>query len=419
MRRPVKVLVFLAFALPAAALAGLWMCFDEEPLVVHRSDLSMDSYEKAQQFMDAHDPRNAGGAGIRTVVASQDEVNLVLNYAAKRFDHASARVALRPGLAFVQASVPVHSSPFGPWLNFDAVLRETEGLPTVDKLKIGSLPVPAFIADFALERMMARFSATEQGRIAKDMIKRVTISDSQVRVVYEWRKDLVNRALAALISREDQERFRAYSDRLFTAVEGAGRRHSIALSHLLPPMFQLAKVRSGAGDAASENRAAIITLAFFAFGRDLSSIIPAAASWPAPVPLEVTLYGREDTAQHFLVSAALAIEGGGPLSNAIGVYREVDDSRRTGHGKGFSFPDLIADRAGTRFGTLAAKSPQKLQRSLLPGIKDSDFMPPFSDLSEEIPEAEFKRRYGGVGSPAYNNILADIEARVGRTPLLR
>ena len=46
-------------------------------------------------------------------------------------------------------------------------------------------------------------------------------------------------------------------------------------------------------------------------------------------------------------------------------------------------------------------------------------MPPFLDLTEEIPEAVFKQRYGGVGSPTYNNILADIEGRVARTPLLR
>ena len=30
-------------------------------------------------------------------------------------------------------------------------------------------------------------------------------------------------------------------------------------------------------------------------------------------------------------------------------------------------------------------------------------------------EAEFKKREGGVGSPTYNNVVADIEARVART----
>jgi hypothetical protein len=343
----------------------------------------------------------------------------MLTYAARRFHNGAARIALRPGLAVVQASVEVPSSPFGNWLNVQAVVRETNALPTIDKIVVGSLPVPAFVADFALEQAIARFGATERGRIAKDMVKTVRLSDSQLRVVYEWRADLVTRARAALISPEDQTRFRAYSDRLVEVIDKARGRQSIELSQLMPPMFLLAKQRSAQGDGAQENRAAIITLAFFAFGRDLSAIIPAAASWRAPVPLQVTLYERDDLAQHFLVSAALAVEGGTPLSNAIGVYREVDDSRRTGKGKGFSFHDLVADRAGTRFGTLAAKSPQKLQGSLSAGVKESDFMPAFSDLAEEIPEAEFKRRYGGVGSPTYNNIMADIEARVGRTPLLR
>jgi uncharacterized protein YfiM (DUF2279 family) len=269
-----------------------------------------------------------------------------------------------------------------------------------------------------MARFVERFSATERGSVAKDMIRNVTLLDSQMRVVYEWREDLVTRARATLVSSEDQERFRAYSERLRAAVDKAGGQ-SVAVAELLPPMFALARQRSANGDGARENRAALITLAFFAFGRDLSTIIPAAASWQAAVPVTVTLYGRDDTAQHFLVSAALAVEGGSPLTNAIGVFREVDDSRRTGTGKGFSFQDLVADRAGTRFGTLAAKSPERLQSALTAGVKESDFMPAFSDLAEEIPEAQFKKRYGGVGSPQYNEILADIEGRVARTPLLR
>ena len=44
---------------------------------------------------------------------------------------------------------------------------------------------------------------------------------------------------------------------------------------------------------------------------------------------------------------------------------------------------------------------------------------PLADLEEEIPEAEFKKREGGVGSPTDNNVGADIEARVARTPVQR
>jgi hypothetical protein len=410
----------VVLALPIAALAALWMCFDDEPRVSYHGDLSLESYEKAQDFIETHDPRNSDSSGIQTLTATEDEVNLVANYAAKRLRQGSARVVLHPGAAVVQASMAVPSSPFGPWLNIEALVRETPELPALEKVKLGSLPVPTFLAEYALEHLAERYGATEQGHIAKDMIKHVAISDAQIRVVYDWRQDLVKRALSTLTSADDQERFRAYSARLFQVVEGSGRRTSISLSQLMPPMFKLAQQRSADGNAAKENRAVIITLVFFANDRRLSTLIPAAASWPTPVPIQVTLYGRDDIAKHFLVSAALSLEGGSALSNAIGVHKEVDDARRFDRDKeGFSFHDLVADKAGTRFGTLAVKSPQKIQRALADGVKESDFMPPFKDLAENISESEFKKRYGGVGGAAYNNIVADIETRVGRTPLLR
>jgi hypothetical protein len=419
-RRGFKILVFIALALPIAALAALWMAFDDEPHVMYEGDLSQKSYEKAQEFIEAHDPRNVGEGGVQTLVASEDEVNLVVNYAARRFHQAAARIALQPGAAVVRASVPVPSSPFGPWLNVQAVVRESPGLPVVDKLKLGAVRVPSFLADYALERVLERYGASEQGRVAKDMVKHVAFTDTQVKVVYEWRQDLVKRALSTLTSADDQERFRAYSARLFQTVEGSRRRSSMSLADLMTPLFRLAQQRSAEGNAAKENRAAIITLAFFATDRSLSTLIPAAATWPAPVPVQVTLGGRDDLAQHFLVSAALAMEGGSALSNAIGVHKEVNDAKRFDRDReGFSFQDLAADKAGARFGTLAIKSPQKMQRGIAAGVKEADFMPPHKDLAENIPEPEFRKRYGGVGAPAYNNVVADIETRVARAPLLR
>ena len=306
---------------------------------------------------------------------------------------------------------------------FEALLREIalvgHARLVVEKLKLGSVRVPSFLADYAVERILERYGATEQGRVAKDMVKQVSFTDSQVKVVYEWRQDLVKRALSTLTSAEDQERLRAYSARLFQTVEGSGRRTAISLAQLMTPLFKLAQQRSAEGDPAKENRAALITLTFFANDRSLSTLIPAAASWPAPVPVLVTLAGRDDLAKHFLVSAALAVEGGSALANAIGVHKEVDDARRFDRDReGFSFHDLVADKAGTRFGSLAMRSPQKIQRAVAMGVKESDFMPPFRDLAENLPEPEFKRRFGGVGAPAYNNVVADIDGRVARAPLL-
>jgi len=132
--------------------------------------------------------------------------------------------------------------------------------------------------------------------------------------------------------------------------------------------------------------------------------------------LRLTLHGRDDYPQHFLISALLAAEGGGPLANAVGIYKEVMDSRG---GSGFSFNDIAADRAGTRFGELAVSDPARMQLALNAGVGEYELMPDVSDLPEFLAEPEFLRRYGGVGAAAYRNMLADIETRIDNTPLLR
>jgi len=46
-------------------------------------------------------------------------------------------------------------------------------------------------------------------------------------------------------------------------------------------------------------------------------------------------------------------------------------------------------------------------------------MPDVLDLPEFMPEAEFKRRYGGIGGAGYNRMMTTIEARVAARPLFR
>lgn len=416
MKLLLRLLLLAVIALPAGAIVAVWMCFQDAPLIARRPDISVDDIERAKRILAKHDPRKAKAGTLRTVVLSQQDVDLVLNYAASQLRKGSTRVALQPCTATVQASLEIPGSPFGPWLNVDAALRETDGLPAFDHLKIGTLPVPGFIADRALERLAAHLGTTAEGRLAHDVVKSVNFSDARMRLVYEWRDDIPDRVRAALLPQADQDRIKAYSDGLAEVVDQAGAVRSIPLAQLLPPMFALAGERAAGGDAARENRAAIVALAFYANGRGLSAVIPAAKAWRRPAQRTVTLNGRDDFPKHFLISAALAAEAGSPLADAIGLYKEVEDSRG---GSGFSFNDVAADRAGTRFGELAVKAPRKLQAALAAGARERDFMPDVSDLPEFMPEAEFRKRYGGIGAPGYQKMMAEIEARIASTALFR
>jgi hypothetical protein len=40
-------------------------------------------------------------------------------------------------------------------------------------------------------------------------------------------------------------------------------------------------------------------------------------------------------------------------------------------------------------------------------------------LPEFMPEAEFKRRFGGIDAPAYKRMMDDIERRIAALPLYR
>jgi hypothetical protein len=46
-------------------------------------------------------------------------------------------------------------------------------------------------------------------------------------------------------------------------------------------------------------------------------------------------------------------------------------------------------------------------------------LPRFKDLPEGLPESEFKRRFGGVGAPAYVHMLEEIERRIATLALYR
>ena len=410
------LLIVVVIGLPIAVLVAIWACFQPEPLIVRDVKISPETIERAKRILDAHDPRKARQGEVRTLRISQDDLNIAANYALSRVWNGATDIALQAGNARIRLTLAVPGNPFGRWLNLDGTLRETAGLPTFDQLKVGALHVPGFLADFALARLISRLTSTTEGELVNDVVRSVNLAANQLRVVYKWREDIIDRTRAILIGPEDLERFKAYSERLADAVVEAKGARSVSLARIFPPIFELARKRSAAGDAAKENRAAIMTLALYSDGRSLAAIVPAANAWRKPAPITFTLNGRDDFPKHFLISAALAAEAGTPLANAIGLQKEVEDSRG---GSGFSFNDIAADLAGTRFGKLAASNPRKLQESLAAGVTERVFMPDVSDLPEFMPEAEFKRRYGGIGAPGYNKMMADIEQRVGSVALFR
>jgi hypothetical protein len=267
-----------------------------------------------------------------------------------------------------------------------------------------------------LEWALAKLN--EHYGFAGDVVKQVRVTEGRLAVIYAWRADLPDKLRTAVLARDDQERLRVYHEKLGEVARSLTAER-VSLTDLLPPMFKLGQERTRSGDPVVENRAIILVLTFYANGKGLAAIVPAAKGWPRPASHTITLHGRQDFPQHFTISAALAANVGGPLSDAIGLYKEVDDSRV---GSGFSFNDIAADRAGTRFGEFATSTKEtaaRLQQRLSAGVRERDLMPATDDLPEFMPEAEFKRRFGGIGAPAYQQMMTTIERRIAALPLYR
>jgi hypothetical protein len=245
----------------------------------------------------------------------------------------------------------------------------------------------------------------------------VEFAEGGARVTYQWHDEIGEAVRAALMPPDARERLRVYQQALTDATRAVPRGR-VSLATLLPPVFAVAAKRGASADPVVENRAAILVLTFYVDGRPLAQVMPEARSWPRASRRTVTLNGRSDLAKHFIISAALSANTGGPFADAVGIYKEVADSRG---GTGFSFNDLAADRAGSRLGELAEgpRSARVLQARLREPLTERVLMPETSDLPEFLPDPDFKRRFGGVGAPEYTRMVAEIEARIGALPLYR
>ena len=404
----------LALLLLVALATGLWLAIQDRALLPAATAVSHEDIDRARTLIRRNDPRGTLPGITRALVLSQRDLELLLGQAAPRLADVRSRVRLQPGLALVQASLPLAALPGSRWLNLQAVLRETPGLPTVQRVRVGRLPIPGWLAEAALPRLLMALGWQARGALAQQVVSRVGFRSQQLVLAYTW-PDNPGLALSqSLLSAEERARLQVYADRLDALTAELGANALPSTSQLLAPMFALAAQRStDASSAELENRAALVALAFCAYGSGLAPVLGTPRT--ANRSLRSTLAGRPDTAQHFLISAALAAERGGPLADAIGLYKEVSDSRG---GSGFSFNDLAADRAGSRLGLRAVRQPQQLQTRLAVGVNEAELLPDIRDLPESLSEAEFKRRYGSLDAPAYRRLMANIEGRLDRLPLL-
>lgn len=413
--------LFAAVLFLAVVLSGLaWLVLDSQPSVepgdrIRRADLVW-----AKQLFERNVPPSRSANTLQTLDLSEEEVNRLLNYAVVVRPVSGVSANLDPGKGEISLTLRVRQNPFGNYLNFSADLSNEENRLAITRMRVGSLPLPAFlgrgvwwIAQNWLQRDAALATLLQA-------IQRVHMHEDRLSLDYQWHPKLLTmlerKGAEVLIGPEEKERLLAYAEMVSRTASRYPNHSQQPARELVASVFRFAGQRNG--EPAAENRAALTALGAYVAGVSLPQLLEGKGRTTrrAP-PVLLKLHDRRDAAEHLLIASALSATGGSRLANAIGLAKEEEDIES---GSGFSFTDIAYDRAGARLGELATgPGAEKLRAALQQLPNDASLAPSFADLPEFLPPQEFVRRFEKAGSPAYLDQIKEIDRRLAGHPLYR
>ena len=412
-----RLFILLLLLIPVGIIVVAVLCLESTPLVEGEALLSASNVERAKRLLKEHDPWKLRSGEVKTVSMTEEELSLIANHLINRFGSGGATLEMGQDRLTIAASLDLAKLVPGHFINLEADLSADGDVARLDKLRIGSVSIPS-----RLVRGLVAFGAEHVYRAsgvqnAKEVLRTVAMRPQRLDIIYQWQEEIVDAIRNRLVSRTDKVLLRVYNEFLAAEIERQGS--ELSFTSVVQAIFQEALKRSPSTDPVAENLAAIVVLAAYVNGSSLSTFAPESVDWVKPRRIPLKIHSRRDLVRHFSTSAALAVAGGRAVSDAVGLYKEVEDADG---GSGFSFKDLAANKAGIQFGQVAIESEDsaiRLQVRIARGIDDTALIPDISDLEENISDAEFKSRYGGIEGDAYARVVQDIERRIAESVLFR
>lgn len=367
------------------------------------------------------------------IQVSAEELSSLLTVAARGFPQLSGRVELFAGKALVSASWRVSFSPFPLYLNLQQeILPANNGL-LLGPGRLGKLTNSGPLALRLLGLVLDLGFGRGEGMAVLGSLQTLELTEQQATMQLNQLSQLKSRLkrLPARIARLrdltlllsspwPEATLQLYLERLQQVSATLPPQSTPDLGVYLRPLFELAGQRSQLGNPVQENQAALLALAAHLEDSRFHRLLGTAESDQSlSPPPQVLLAQRDDLRRHFVVSAGLQLLTEQGVTAAIGEWKELLDA---GKGRsGFSFADLAADRAGAALARSASNpaAARKLQQLLAASHNESDYFPAIADLPENLSRGEFESRFGNVDSPAYRQLLQQIDQRLSRLPVHR
>jgi hypothetical protein len=373
---------------------------------------------RIKDLIKQNDPRQLHDGEVRRLEVTERDLNLMLDYALGQFNGQSSAIDLAPKSVRVDYSYTMPSNPLGKYFNVSVALMQSDGTLKVRQVDLGAATVPGWMLNpvvNVLDGLLRKKLPEYAGVIAA--VKDLRLQEDELQVIYQWHSGLANRIQSRgrdfLLPHADRQRIVAYYELI--AEQSKQLSGNTSMAELLQPLFALAAQRSNkTGNESAENRALFLALGLVVNRSSPDRLLGSGGHQVdvRPQHLRLTLAGRTDLAQHFAFSAAITAAGGSGLADAVGIFKELDDSRG---GSGFSFVDLLADRAGVALANIAlGPEAKQVQRGMAASLHEADFMPSTGELSEGLMELEFKSRYVDLDSARYQRVNSEIADRISR-----
>ena len=421
MKALLRVISLLLGAVAVLCVLLIFFGISDTPEIATDWTLTRDDIARAKKIL--YEGSKTKPDEIGTIELTQPDINLAANYLFNRYRKSTVRIELKDDIVRFTVTMTLPQNSLGQYLNISFRFgNDDDGskLPSLKKFKAGKLLLPAKFAAFVVDEIIRHTSLNEYFILATRPIKSIKIDQQKVTISYYSGLENLIQAQNALAQGGDNAGFDIYQTKLTEIIAGHDPAWRLSLADLLKPLFTLAYQRSTLENAIEENKMAIMTINNYVNRKETKKFLSFPLSKLKTEKRYPTfLYKRIDLAQHFIASAAITASMNGQVAQAVGEEKELSDAQG---GSGFSFIDLAADKAGTRFGEMATSSPEnarKIQQAMA-AIKDySDFMPDPTDLPEHMDDAEFKQRYQSVGSAVYQELSKQIDDRIAATPIYK
>lgn len=420
MKTLLRLMLYGLAALLLASAVLVFCAVGDTPDVALKWIMKPADIVRAKKIL--HEGSKTKPDAIATLELSHADLNLAANYLLNRYSKSAVHISIKENKLKFIVTATLPENRLGKYINITFRLgnEDNAALPSLTKFKAGKLLLPSKLAAFIINQVIEHSSLKDYFILATHPIQAINISDDKITITYHPNREALVKARNLLAHGGEStisNTVNPYQQTLADVIKRHDPKWRLSLAELLKPLFALAYQRSTPETAIEENKQVIFTINDYVNKEGMLALPGHMLDTTTVRRTSTFLYKRIDLAQHFIATAAITVSANGQLAQMMGEEKELSDAKT---GSGFSFIDLAADKAGTRFGETATQSPesaQQLQKSMSEITHYRDFMPDPTDLPEHMSEAEFKKRYSSINSGIYKRTIKDIDTRIAKLPI--